>query len=104
MKTFIALAISIFFISINSFAQSDTTELIIKVKGITCANDLNIIHGKVKELDGIYASDNQGEVGPATDIKVVFNPSVIDPESIYQRIEDSPSCDHPDQRPYKVKR
>ena len=99
------LTLFLFFgLSMTTYAQADSTQIIVKVKGITCANDLNIIHGKLKELEGLLVSENYGPVGPASEIRVVYNALITDPEAIYRTIEDSPACDFPDERPYKVKR
>lgn len=104
MKATLTIIAVFFCLVASAQTTADSTEIVVKIKGITCANDLNIIHGQLKDLDGLWLSENYGPVGPSSEIKVVYNPAVIDPEAIYQVIEDSPACDFPDQRPYKVKK
>lgn len=90
----------------NATAQQpdSVTTVAVKVKGVTCANDLNIISNKLADLEGVVSSQLVGKAKPTSTMEVTYNPNVVVIDSIYARIEDSPSCDHPDQRPYKVKR
>jgi len=74
------------------------------VKGITCQSDLSLITDKVKTLDGIVTVETFGKVGPTSSFKIVYDPSVVSREELVKTIEDSPSCDFPDQKPYKVKK
>lgn len=85
--------------------EADTvTTIEVKIKGVTCANDLNIIGNNLQELDGIVSSELIGKAKPTSKMEVTYNPTLVVVDSIYARIEDSPSCDFPDQKPYKVKR
>lgn len=94
------------FISFGLAAQEvDTvTTIEVKIKGVTCANDLNIIGNNLQTLDGIVSSELIGKAKPTSKMEITYNPTLVVVDSIYARIEDSPSCDFPDQRPYKVKR
>lgn len=85
--------------------EADTiTTIEVKIKGVTCANDLNIIGNNLQALDGFITSSLVGEAKPTSKLAITYNPTLVPIDSIYARIEDSPSCDFPDQKPYKVKR
>lgn len=82
-----------------SFTDSTIT---IKVKGVTCSNDLKTLAGNVKELKGV--SDCQpGKMGPTSVFKVTFNPALVSTKEIYKAIENTGGCSDPNERPYKVK-
>lgn len=85
--------------------NADTLKTIeVKIKGVTCANDLNIIGKNLAKIDGIISSKRIGEAKPTSKMEITYNPALVEVDTIYARIEDSPSCDFPDQKPYKVKR
>jgi copper chaperone CopZ len=88
----------------HSFAQEKNQQAEIQVKGITCNNDVNIISKHVEALPGVTSCSPKGKVGASSTLVVQFNPEETSIERIYATIEDSPSCDHPDQKPYKVKK
>lgn len=102
-----SLLILVFILTGFTLAAQDAdtiTTIEVKIKGVTCANDLNIIGNNLKELEGIVSSELVGEAKPTSKMEITYNPTLVVVDSIYARIEDSPSCDFPDQRPYKVKR
>lgn len=76
----------------------------IKVSGITCGMDLKIINNNVQKLNGVVSSESVSKAAPTTTFEVKYNPSVIAIDSIYKVVENSPSCDFPDQKPYRVKK
>ena len=76
----------------------------IKVSGITCGSDLKIINNNVQKQNGVVSSVSTSKAAPTTTFEVKFNPSIIPIDSIYKVVENSPSCDFPDQKPYKVKK
>lgn len=75
----------------------------INVKGITCSTDLKMIAANVEKLNGVN-SCNAGKQGTTTAFKVVFNPAVVTEKDIFNTIENTGSCENPDERPYKIKR
>ena len=75
----------------------------LKVKGITCSSDLPIINKNVKDMKGVAACNPVGKAAPTTAFKISYNPLIITEEEIIKAVESSPSCDFPDQKPYKVK-
>ncbi|WP_316843033.1 hypothetical protein [Pedobacter gandavensis] len=106
---FKSLIIAVLFcaaISNKSLAQNiksvtDTT-ITIKVKGITCGNDLKTLSENVKVLKGV-TDCKPGKAGPVSAFKITFNPTVVDTKTIYQAIENTGGCSDPNEKPYKVK-
>lgn len=80
---------------------ADTT-IKIKVKGITCANDLKTLSENVKVLKGVTEC-KPGKAGPVSAFSISFNPALVDTKKIYQAIENTAGCSDPNERPYKVK-
>jgi copper chaperone CopZ len=94
-----------------TFAQSatekvqmaDTTKTIeTKVKGITCSTDLKMISANVEKLKGV-SNCKAGKTGTTTTFEIAYNPSLITEKEIYAAIENTGSCENPDERPYKIK-
>lgn len=82
---------------------ADTTITIeTKVKGITCATDLKMISANVAKLIGV-STCNAGKTGTTTTFEIAYNPMLITEKEIYAAIENTGSCNNPDERPYKVK-
>ncbi len=104
MRSFLFIAFLLVGFSAASQDADTITTIEVKIKGVTCANDLNIIGENLKELDGIVSSALVGDAKPTSKMEITYNPTLVVVDSIYARIEDSPSCDFPDQKPYKVKR
>lgn len=93
-------------ISNKSFAQTETpssdTTITIKVKGVTCKNDLVTLSDNVKELKGV-ADCKSGKVGPVSEFQITFNKALVGTKEIYKVIENTAGCSDPKDRPYKVK-
>lgn len=82
---------------------SDTTTIITtKVKGITCSTDLKMISANVEKLKGVSSCEAK-KTGPTTTFEIAYNPSLITVKEIYAAIQNTGSCENPDERPYKVK-
>ncbi|HMI79496.1 MAG TPA: hypothetical protein VK484_11935 [Ferruginibacter sp.] len=90
----------------RSFAlgESPATDstITIKVKGVTCSNDLKTLSDNVKELKGV-SECKPGKTGPVSVFKITFNPALVSTEEIYKAIENTGGCSDPNERPYKVK-
>lgn len=82
-----------------SFADSTIT---IKVKGVTCSNDLKTLADNVKELKGV-SECKPGKMGPTSVFKITYNPALVGTKEIYKAIENTGGCSDPNDRPYKVK-
>lgn len=80
---------------------SDST-ITIKVKGVTCSNDLKTLADNVKELKGV-SDCKPGKMGPTSVFKITYNPALVSTKEIYKAIEDTGGCSDPNERPYKVK-
>lgn len=88
----------------NKFQTSDsllTTQM--KVRGITCATDLKMIAANVQKLPGIV-SFTPGKQGTTTIFDLQYNRYLVSEKEIQAAIENTGSCELPDERPYKVKK
>jgi copper chaperone CopZ len=86
----------------RSVALDTDSTITIKVKGITCSNDLKTLSDNVKELKGV-SECKPGKMGPISVFKISFNPALVSTKEIYKAIENTGGCSDPDERPYKVK-
>ena len=103
MKPLLYLALfACIMISTGAKAQSADTTITFKVKGITCATDLKMIEEKVQALEGVdeFVVTKKGATST---LAISFDAALLKEEQIRLAIEDTPSCEAPDQRPYKVK-
>ena len=80
---------------------ADTT-ITIKVKGVTCSNDLKTLSTNVKILTGV-SDCKPGKAGPVSVFKITFNPALVGTNEIFKAIENTGGCGDPTERPYKVK-
>lgn len=110
IKIFIALIVFTFSTQIAYSQTSPATEqtvpekkAAIKVKGITCSNDLKSISGNVEKLKGVSAC-KPDKTGPTTKFEISFNPLLVSEQEIFAAIEATPGCQNPNDRPYKVKK
>lgn len=110
IKSFVVVMVLLVASTTPSFSQvwpSDQSAdslitAIIKVKGITCSMDLKIISANVEKLNGV-GSCKPGKHGTTTTFHVKYNPTLISEKEIFLAIENTGSCEKPDERPYKVK-
>lgn len=103
---------SIIFISSNTYAQTSAklsqikgkdSTITIKVSGITCAGDLKMITNSVEKLSGVTNCKQVGKMSPNSSFAIQFNPLKVSFVALVKTVEATPSCDYPDQHPYKVK-
>ena len=116
MKFFLSLAMTLFFVAVSSSciqAQATTASadekvtmaestLTVKVKGVGCATDIKMIQDNVKKLDGV-SNCTVLKKGATTSFEVIYLAGKVDTEKIHAAIEDTPGCEDPKDRPYKVK-
>lgn len=82
---------------------SDSTKTIsIKVKGITCSTDLKMISANVEKQKGV-STCKAVKTGPTTTFEIAYYTALVTEKEIYATIQNTGSCENPDQRPYKVK-
>ena len=74
----------------------------VKVKGITCSMDLKMISANVEKVKGV-SSCKAGKQGTTTTFEVKYNPALVTEKEIFSTIENTGSCENPDERPYKIK-
>lgn len=83
-------------------AAKDTT-VTLKVKGLTCSNDLRTIAANVKEIKGV-TDCKAGKLGPTSSYKITYNPILVNIKDVVAAIENTPGCGDGEERPYKVKK
>lgn len=85
-------------------AASQTLQTIkLKVSGITCGNDCKDIQKVVSKMNGVSSCKQMGKPSATSVFEVVFNPAIVTEKEIRKVVEDTPGCESPEQRPYKVK-
>jgi copper chaperone CopZ len=106
MKKILSMLLLLTAISYGAVAQTapvvkDTT-ITLKVKGLTCSNDLKTIAANVKEIKGV-AECKAGKLGPTSSYKITYNPAVVNKKELIAIIENTPGCGDGEEKPYKVK-
>lgn len=85
-------------------APAQTLQTIkLKVSGITCGNDCKDIQKVVSKMNGVSSCKQKGKPSATSVFEVVFNPAVVSEKEIRKVVEDTPGCESPEQRPYKVR-
>jgi copper chaperone CopZ len=87
----------------NTQTENDTT-ITIRVAGITCGNDLPIICKRVNKEKGVADCIASSEAGATTKFNVTYNPELISYQQIVDAVQDAPSCNYPNEKPYRVKK
>ena len=96
--------------AINANAQStepasqNLQTIKIKVTGITCKGDCKDIQESIGQLNGISATRQIGKPSATSVFEITFNPTLVTEKQIHKSVEDTPGCDDPEKRPYKVKK
>ena len=86
----------------TSQASPSTKTIKVKVKGVTCANDLKTIASNVEKLNGV-TSCKSTKMGATSSFEVIYNPTQLAEKEIFTAIENTGGCENPADRPYKVK-
>ncbi len=76
----------------------------LKVSGITCSGDCKDIQTVLSEMNGVVSSKHLGKPTATTSFQVTFNPALVTEKELRQAVENTPGCESPDDRPYKVKK
>lgn len=85
----------------NKQVNGDTT-IVVKVKGVTCKNDLKTLSTNVKELKGV-SDCIAGKAGPTSVFNVTYNTGMVSAKEIFSAFENTAGCTDPNDRPYKIK-
>lgn len=64
--------------------------------------DLKMIAANVEKIAGV-SSCTAGKQGTTTTFEVEYDALLVAEEDIYAAIQNTGSCENPDERPYKVK-
>ena len=87
----------------NEILINQDTTIIVKVKGITCSNDIELIKSNVNKLSGIVKCEVT-KTGNISFFMISYNKIKISLKDIYSAIENSGACcKDPSVKPYKVK-
>ena len=85
-------------------AQTQKLQTIkLKVGGITCSGDCKDIQKVVSKMNGVTSCKQIGKPAATSVFEVSFDPGVITEKEIRSKVEDTPGCDNPNEKPYKVK-
>lgn len=88
----------------KTVAQTQKLQTIkLKVGGITCSGDCKDIQKVVSKMNGVTSCKQIGKPSATSVFEVSFNPAVITEKEIRSKVEDTPGCDNPNEKPYKVK-
>lgn len=74
----------------------------VKVKGVTCKNDLISIASSVEKLKGV-STCKPDKAGPTTTFQIKFDSALVSEKEIFAEIMATPGCEDPKDRPYKIK-
>lgn len=74
----------------------------VKVKGVGCSRDLQVISANVAKVKGVSVCETLKK-GATTTFSVTFNPSQTNEKTIYAAVENTPGCSNQSALPYKVK-
>ena len=89
--------------STKSLQKADSTKTVaLKVKGITCSTDLKMISANVEKLKGVSTCKAR-KTGPTTTFEIAYNPTLITEKEIQTAIQNTGSCERPDEKPYTIK-
>ena len=87
----------------KTIQNSDSTKtIVVKVKGISCSMDLKMISANEEKLKGV-SSCISGKMGTTSSFQIMFNPSLITEIEIHKTIENTGSCENPEEKIYKIK-
>lgn len=73
----------------------------VKVKGISCSMDLKMISANVEKIKGVN-SCKVVKQGTTTTFDVKYDPMLVKEKEIFATIENTGSCENPDEKTYKV--
>lgn len=89
----------------NTVVQSQALQTIkLKVTGITCSGDSKDIQNEVSKLNGVSACKPKGKAAATSVFEVTFDPGKVSEKEIRTKVEGTPGCTDPNDRPYKVKK
>ena len=87
----------------NEPVETDAAKtLTVNVKGVACATDIKMIQENVEKLNGVSKCEVVKK-GATTSFNVTYVANLVSEESIHAAVEDTPGCENPKDRPYKVK-
>lgn len=85
-------------------SQSQKLQTIkLKVSGITCSGDCKDIQKEVSKMTGVTACKMVGKPSAISVFEVTFDPAQVTEKEIRSKVEDTPGCENPNDRPYKAK-
>ncbi len=107
MKTIISIIILFIALGVTNTVQAQANDTLktatIKIKGIACTIDLPIIKKKLVNEEGIDDVTYSEVKSEAVIFTVKYHSALITEKQIRAAIENAPSCENPNEKPYKVK-
>lgn len=104
MKNLLFMLAGLLFTADTSAQTIDSIKvLVISVSNLHCNNDMPTIKRQLLNRDGIDEVSFTEIKGERSEFRVSYHSSVTTPKDIEAAIEDTPGCDDPASRPYKVK-
>jgi len=83
-------------------ASESNKTILVKVKNVGCADDLKMICDNVEKLEGVGSCIVEKQ-GATTKLQVNLNPSLVTEDAVQVAIENTGTCEDPNDRRYKVK-
>ncbi len=82
--------------------QTELTKTVLKVKGATCKNDLGMIVANVQKTEGVQTCEVLKH-GAVTTLEVAYDAKATDAEKIMSAVQNTGTCEDPNERRYSVK-
>ena len=83
-------------------ASESNKTILVKVKNVGCADELKMICDNVEKLEGVGSCIVEKQ-GATTKLQVNLNPSLVTEDAVQVAIENTGTCEDPNDRRYKVK-
>ena len=101
---FITLLLSVFCFISQAKAQSTDTlkSMTLKIGNLTCDGDMPTIQKNLLNQDGIDEVMFTSRKKEASTFTVLFHSAATDADNIKLAVENTPGCDDPDEKPYRV--
>ena len=101
-KIFFTLIVFLAIGNISYAATNVDTTITLKVKGVTCKNDLTTLSTNVQALNGV-AECKALKGGAVSSFSITYNPALVTNKEIMAAFENTEGCSDPNSRPYKIK-
>jgi copper chaperone CopZ len=97
------LAISCSILSHAQVPEDSVRVADVRISGITCAGDLPIIRKQLVNAEGVDAVAFSPIEKQESVARITYHPALIGEKDLLRLVERAPSCDAPDEFPYRAK-